>query len=298
MSAIRAGMAEWTTKTCIRFRRRTNEPSYVLFRTGRGCSSQVGRTGRQQQITLAPGCWFRGIVAHEIGHALGFFHEQSRPDRDSFVRILTQNIQPGRENNFNKYTTGIIDSLGSPYDYGSVMHYRANAFSKNGRPTIQVLQPGQTIGQRNGLSPIDASQANKLYQSLCAAPIATATPVPTATPPDINECLSSPCHPNAVCQNTIGSFTCTCRSGFTGNGRFCRDTNECLSSPCHSNAVCQNTIGSFTCTCRSGFTGNGRFCRVAACRDSSFCRLFSVSLRNCRTRWWVRSLCKRTCNTC
>ena len=48
----------------------------------------------------------------------------------------------GRENAFRKYPRSIIDSLGTRYDYGSVMHYVKKAFSKNGEPTIVVKRPG------------------------------------------------------------------------------------------------------------------------------------------------------------
>lgn len=86
------------------------------------CYSFVGRTGNSQELSLANGCLLsRGIIIHEFLHALGVFHEQSRPDRDNFVRINFENIQDGREGNFRKSST--INSLGVPYDRLSVMHY-------------------------------------------------------------------------------------------------------------------------------------------------------------------------------
>ncbi|EDO37211.1 predicted protein, partial [Nematostella vectensis] len=57
-----------------------------------------------------------GVVAHEIGHALGFWHEQSRPDRDRYVRINWSNIQSGMAFNFQKYDTGKINSRQVSYD--------------------------------------------------------------------------------------------------------------------------------------------------------------------------------------
>ena len=61
---------------------------------------------------------------HEIGHSLGFFHEQSRPDRDSYITVNFNNIQINTENNFLKYSTADINTYGTPYDFASDMHYR------------------------------------------------------------------------------------------------------------------------------------------------------------------------------
>lgn len=167
MTAIKAAMAEWRTKTCIQFKKRTNEKAYVLFRYSNRCASYVGRIGGRQEIFLGPRCWFKGTVVHEIGHAIGFYHEQSRPDRDSYIKIKYENIRSGAKKNFHKYRRSTIDSLLTPYDYGSVMHYRSKAFSKNGKPTIIVKKHGVTIGQRRRLSPIDAQQADLMYKAEC-----------------------------------------------------------------------------------------------------------------------------------
>ena len=51
----------------------------------------------------------------------------------------------GMEFNFNKYGRSTIDSLGTPYDYESVMHYASKAFSRNGRPTIVAKKPGVSL---------------------------------------------------------------------------------------------------------------------------------------------------------
>ena len=56
-----------------------------------------------------------------------------------------------------------VSGLGMPYDYDGIMHYGATAFSKNGQPTIVRLNGAGPLGQRNGLSQIDAKQLNILY---------------------------------------------------------------------------------------------------------------------------------------
>ncbi|XP_068699310.1 zinc metalloproteinase nas-14-like [Montipora foliosa] len=166
MAAVMAGMDEWTSKTCIRFKKRTTETDYAYFTTGSGCSSFVGKIGGRQNIILERGvCWNKGTVTHEIGHAVGYFHEQSRPDRDQYVTIFLDNVKPGKKHNFKKYSRTLIDSLGTPYDYQSVMHYGQFDFTRNGLPTITPLKNGVTIGQRDGLSIIDANQANLLYKN-------------------------------------------------------------------------------------------------------------------------------------
>lgn len=65
----------------------------------------------------------KGLYLHEIGHAIGLIHEQNRPDRDEFIRINVQNIQPGLQSQFEKYPESYINTRNVQYDFPSVMHY-------------------------------------------------------------------------------------------------------------------------------------------------------------------------------
>lgn len=76
---------------------------------------------------------------HEFLHALGFYHMQSSFDRDDYVSIDWNSIQENKESNFRKYNNTIVTNFNVTYDYESVLHYGAYAFSKNGLPTIIPL---------------------------------------------------------------------------------------------------------------------------------------------------------------
>ena len=162
-NVIQDAMDHWTENTCIQFVERTTQADYVEFQQpSSGCSSAVGKQGGKQVIRLSQACSV-GNAIHEIMHALGFWHEQSRPDRNSWVTIDFDNVQAGKEHNFAKAAGSEIDSMGSNYDYGSIMHYGAWAFSSNGQRTINTRVENAVIGQRNGLSDHDIWQVRKLY---------------------------------------------------------------------------------------------------------------------------------------
>jgi len=183
---INEAIADYNKYTCIKWVQYADKAAiqaakisnYIeFFSTGGGCWSYVGMTSlKPQKISIQwSGCARKGIVIHEMLHAIGFWHEQSRMDRDDHIIVREENIQTGKEGNFKKHNSKYY---GQPYDFGSVMHYSAKAFSKNGLPTITRLD-GTTngLGQRAGLSSIDIKQINSHYE--CSN---KPTPKPTSKP--------------------------------------------------------------------------------------------------------------------
>ncbi|KAK2853411.1 hypothetical protein Q5P01_006072 [Channa striata] len=157
------GLESFAQSTCIRFTPQRRQRDFVDIQSLSGCFSFVGRRGGGQVVSLSrQGCVFRSIIQHELLHALGFNHEQTRSDRDEHVRILLENVIPGMEHNFRKIET---INLGTPYDYNSVMHYGRFAFSRNREPTIvPIPDPNVAIGRAEQMSPTDILRVNRLYQ--------------------------------------------------------------------------------------------------------------------------------------
>ncbi|KAL6112714.1 uncharacterized protein ACO6RY_11160 [Pungitius sinensis] len=157
------GLRSFAASTCIRFTPLNGQQDFVDIQSLSGCFSFVGRRGRGQVVSLSRrGCVFRQIIQHELLHALGFNHEQTRSDRDQNVRILLENVISGMESNFRRIQT---NNLGTPYDYNSVMHYGRFAFSKNRMPTIvPIPDPNVAIGRATEMSPIDILRVNRLYR--------------------------------------------------------------------------------------------------------------------------------------
>ncbi|HEX8694147.1 MAG TPA: M12 family metallopeptidase [Longimicrobium sp.] len=145
----------------IRFVPRGGEADYVRVIPSDGCASYVGRIGGAQTVWLADGCG-TGSTVHELSHALGMWHEQSRCDRDQFVEILWGNIDPERQHNFYNYCDGASDV--STYAEGSIMHYGPYSFSINGQPTIRSRRGlDAQMGQRSGLGSTDVFTLRAMY---------------------------------------------------------------------------------------------------------------------------------------
>ncbi|WP_223635776.1 M12 family metallopeptidase [Corallococcus sp. EGB] len=166
---VNDAIRHWQRKTGLRFvpisASTPSSTDHVYFVKGQGCTSAVGRQGGRQFITLEGACGL-GAVIHELGHAIGFWHEQSREDRNDFIDILWDNIESGKEHNFEQQISN-GDDFGA-YDFGSIMHYGTTAFGRPDPVTGAPMQTirtkgGQSIGQRSGLSTGDVASAASMY---------------------------------------------------------------------------------------------------------------------------------------
>lgn len=218
--------------------------NYIRVVAGGGCSSYIGKIGNSvQNLNLSPGCPLYSIV-HEFMHAIGIYHEQSRPDRNDYITVFYDNIQSGFENNF---AIGVNVDITPPpfdtYDYNSVMHYSEYAFSKNGQPTIDAK--GTDIGNRNSISDLDIQTVNNaLLECGNETPIETICKI----------CLPS-CRNGGICNNGI----CDCNdTGFSG--KSCQDTATCNPS-CRNSGICNDGM----CDCNgTGYTG--QVCDIPVCK--------------------------------
>ena len=146
-----------------------------------GCFSVIGQSRRlvEYNLHLGTGCWSDATVAHELGHAFGFIHEQQRPDRDRYVTIDLTNVPPDKVGNFTRITS-LVDPEGQ-YDFMSIMHYRYNEFAiDRSKPTV-IANPGftsysTTMGTSLRPTDLDAVAAANLYNAYLR-PLAAAAPL-------------------------------------------------------------------------------------------------------------------------
>ena len=173
---VTEAVEHWNTVTPVRLVERTDQVNYVRFTrnsTASLCSSFVGMNGREQAINLGDNCT-TGAVIHEIAHAAGLFHEQSRADRDFYVRFLPENMDKREITNFSQLFSAGRD-MGA-YDYSSIMHYDVTGFSRNGRPVLQTVPEGIPISQRERLSPGDLDAIRRLYRAATDEVTISSTP--------------------------------------------------------------------------------------------------------------------------
>ncbi|VDN08319.1 unnamed protein product [Thelazia callipaeda] len=241
---VEQGLSTWEKVTCVTFIEVTNEQqqladfnnkNILYFIANNECYSNIGyASAESRSISLSPNCATYGVLLHEIGHALGLWHEHNRMDRDRYIKIHYELIPPERLGDFRiKYW---LTDYGVPYDYGSIMHYSTEAFSKNGQSTILPIDTNyaQTIGQRDQISFYDAALINRAYcGNRCKKAIF-----------DASNCSNggyiSPIHCNQ----------CICPTGFTGiKCERLRNNWNCSSSMLYATKHWKDLIWNGTARC-------------------------------------------------
>ncbi|XP_069195161.1 zinc metalloproteinase nas-15 [Procambarus clarkii] len=304
-ATIAMAVSKYHSNTCIRFVPRTVERDYIHIIKGDGCSSSVGRHSGAQAVSLGPGCLYVGIVMHELMHAAGFWHEQSRWDRDNHITINTFNIQAGMEYNFEKYSWERIQSLGVSYDLGSIMHYGPYAFAKERtKPTIIPRQTGQEIGQRRAFSEKDVLKLQLLYNCANTSTTAVVTVSPILPPsPDncednnkycgtwakIGECGKNPTWMHVNCKKSCKKCGAEC-SDNNEHCTFWAQKNECVTNPSYMSLFCKKSCG----VCHTSADYNADVCAD----DNKHCQAWADS-GHCRSNPnYMLLFCRKACKQC
>ena len=162
-------LADWAAayfaqRTPLRLVRRSGQKDYVYFAQAAANQSDVGCKRKGPQIIGLSASASHGDVIHEIGHALGLWHEHTRPDRDTYIQVLEANIVDGDQWMFKPQPITAGD-FRSPYDISSIMHYPSWASARSGVSSL-LTRNGQMIPARDGLSGGDLAALRALYPRL------------------------------------------------------------------------------------------------------------------------------------
>ncbi|GIY36218.1 astacin-like metalloprotease toxin 2 [Caerostris extrusa] len=180
--AIMDAIKQYHDNTCIRFVERTDQENYISIKQLRGqrkgekattllqnplkkrkCEKYQGK----QEVSLGEGCEPLGTIVHELGHALGLFHEHMRSDRDNWIVVHEENIIPKMLDQFNR-TDADQEIISTPYDTHSIMHYGNYAFSKDpdNLMSMEALDGTELLEpyDKPGMTDNDIEMINKLYE--------------------------------------------------------------------------------------------------------------------------------------
>ncbi|KAF6024253.1 MEP1B [Bugula neritina] len=261
---------EFNKYTCIRWSVRTTQPDYVQIVRNLGCLSAVGYEywSQPQIMSLANGCVnSKSIPVHEMMHTLGVFHEHNRPDRDSHVKILLENVVDGAERVFDKSLAENVNVFDTPYDYLSVMHYGKKSFSANGGDTVMALDNKyqNLIGRASTMSFYDVQLLSRMYQCngeafqgvdcQCFCKDESNDDIPVVFCGDFCSNIDQPCKcdeeedacsriANSICDTNTKACKCDAVNGYRRSG-----DDDCVKQTvCTELAVdCQCTMSSSSC---------------------------------------------------
>lgn len=156
----------------------TNQTDYVNFDfdandTSGVCEAYEGRVGGEQTVGGSGTCTVATIL-HEMGHVLGVWHEQSRPDRNTYVNVNYGAVIKASRSNFDQFLDN--DQELTLFDYASVMEYPPYSFSRNGEPCIESIPAGIPLSNPNGYSAADIDGIERLYGLIPTAVTVTSNP--------------------------------------------------------------------------------------------------------------------------
>ena len=152
-----AGQFQWVPK-------KPDQKDYVDIdlenQSMNSCYATLGYTTGKESIQGAVGCNVSALL-HEMGHIMGFAHEQSRANRNSYLNIDFPNIAPASQSQYTQNLSTTMD-LGL-YDYSSLMHYGPRGFTRNGNPEMESIPVGIPFGDPPTYSRGDIDALNRLY---------------------------------------------------------------------------------------------------------------------------------------
>jgi Astacin (Peptidase family M12A)/Divergent InlB B-repeat domain len=179
LSTLNSAIAQFnSTFSNIQFVAYTTQTDYVNFyfdpnNYSGECEATVGRAGGEQQVGGSGSCTLPTIL-HEMGHTIGLWHEQSRPDRDTYVSVNYDNLIKASISNFNQIYDNAQET--TLFDYASIMEYPAFSFTRNGGPAIESIPAGIPLSNQTGYSTADIDGIERLYGNPPTAVTVTSNP--------------------------------------------------------------------------------------------------------------------------